>query len=212
MTQSPTYDFWLFDLDGTLVDVDAAYPRQIFDQVGKRLGYEFSDRQVRILWHGLAGARNPKLRDWGIDPDEFWAIYHEVEDAQARAGAAYSYDDARRLLGAIDGPIGIVTHSQPYLANATLERVGLQTEIDALVCCNEQLGWKPDPAPVERAMADLGVDGNGHAGVMVGDSPQDIRAAHNAGLDGIHIERFDEADRPDDIDGEYHVEALDELV
>jgi phosphoglycolate phosphatase len=212
MSQSPAYDFWLFDLDGTLVDVEDAYPRQVFDRVGERLTYEFTDRQVRILWHGLAGSRNPKLRDWGIDPDEFWSIYHEVEDAQARAAAAYSYDDARRLLDTIDQPIGIVTHSQPYLAKPTLEAVDLQTEIDALVCCSEQLGWKPDPAPVERAMADLGVDGNGHTGVMVGDSPQDVRAAHNAGLDAVHVERFDGTDRPDSVGGDHHVEALDELV
>ena len=32
------YDYWLLDLDGTLIDVDWSYPRSVFDRVGARLG------------------------------------------------------------------------------------------------------------------------------------------------------------------------------
>lgn len=212
MTRPLEYDFWLFDLDGTLVDVEAAYPRQVFDRVGERLGYEFDDRQVTVLWHGLSGSRNEQLRSWEIDPDRFWPTYHEVEDADARADAAFCYDDARRLLNVLEGPVGIVTHSQRYLAVPTLEAVGLQGEIEALVCCDDQLGWKPDPAPVERAIAELGVTGNGDAGVLVGDSPQDVGAARNAGLDAIHVERFDAELRPGSMETARRVRRLDELV
>ncbi|QGN06105.1 HAD family hydrolase [Halorhabdus sp. CBA1104] len=212
MSRPPEYDFWLFDLDGTLVDVEGDYPQQVFDRVGERLDYDFDEREIRVLWHGLTGSRNDQLREWGLDPDQFWPAYHEIEDPTARAQAAYLYDDARELLSTIDAPTGIVTHSQPYLTGPTLETLGLGEQFDAVVCCDGDLGWKPDPAPVERAMGDLGVDTNGHAGVMVGDSPHDVRAAHNAGLDGIHVERFDGTDRPGDIDGEQHVKRLDELL
>ena len=30
------YDFWLFDLDGTLVDAEWSYTREVFDRVGDR--------------------------------------------------------------------------------------------------------------------------------------------------------------------------------
>ncbi|WP_135663572.1 HAD family hydrolase [Halorhabdus rudnickae] len=212
MSQPPEYDFWLFDLDGTLIDVEADYPRQVFDQVGERLGYEFSDRQMRILWHGLTGSRNDQLQEWGLDPEAFWPIYHDVEDATARAKAAYLYDDADTLLSMIDAPTGIVTHSQPYLTGPTLEALGLREEFDTVVCCDEELGWKPDPVPVERAMADLNVAGSGHTGVMVGDSPHDIGAARNAGLDGIHVERFDASERPGAVESDRRVRRLDELA
>ena len=212
MSRPSEYDFWLFDLDGTLVDVEGDYPRQVFDRVGERLGYDFTERQVRILWHGLTGSRNDQLREWGLDPEKFWPIYHDIEDARARAQAAYLYDDAQTLLTVIDAPIGIVTHSQPYLAKPTLETLGLVGEFDTVVCCDEDLGWKPDPAPVEQAMTDLGVTGNGHTGVMVGDSPQDVGAARNAGLDAIHVERFDASERLGSVGSVRRVRRLDELA
>ena len=31
------YDYWLFDLDGTVVDIEPSYPRSVFDEVGDRL-------------------------------------------------------------------------------------------------------------------------------------------------------------------------------
>ncbi|WP_136687530.1 HAD family hydrolase [Halorhabdus amylolytica] len=212
MSRRLEYDFWLFDLDGTLIDVEDEYPRAVFDRVGRQLGYEFTDRQVRILWHGLTGSRNEQLREWGLEPEAFWSTYHEVEDADARARAAYLYDDARELLAAIDEPTGIVTHSQPHLAKPTLEALGLREGFDAIVCCDEELGWKPDPAPVERAMANLGVTDNGHTGVMVGDSPQDVGAARNAGLDAIHVERFDASERLGSVGSVRRVRRLDELA
>lgn len=43
------YEFWLFDLDGTLVDVDPGYTREVFDRVGDRLGRRFTDREAETL-------------------------------------------------------------------------------------------------------------------------------------------------------------------
>jgi phosphoglycolate phosphatase len=33
---STDYDVWLFDLDGTVIDVDPAHSRRVFDEVGAR--------------------------------------------------------------------------------------------------------------------------------------------------------------------------------
>ncbi|MFB6187297.1 MAG: HAD family hydrolase, partial [Halobacteriaceae archaeon] len=52
------YDFWLLDLDGTLVDTHWSYTREVFDRVGDRLGRSFSDREAEIIWNGLSGSRN----------------------------------------------------------------------------------------------------------------------------------------------------------
>ncbi|QSG06524.1 HAD family hydrolase [Halapricum desulfuricans] len=204
------YDAWLFDLDGTLVDVDPAHPRRVFDEIGDRLGREFSEAEVTTLWHGFGGSRNAQLRQWGLDPDPFWELFHEVEDPVRRAEATYLYDDAERLLAELEGPVGVVTHSQPPLTEAVLDRLEIADWFDAVVCCGEDIGWKPDPGPVYRALDDLGVSGDGET-ILVGDSPSDVGAAWNAGLDAAHVERFDPAERGHCVLADHRVDRLDSL-
>ena len=207
---SAEYDFWLLDLDGTLVDVDWDYPREVFDRVGDRLGREFTDHEVEILWHGLGGSRDEQLKRWDIDPTEFWAAHHAVEDPQVRAENTFLYTDAEFVRN-LDGPVGLVTHCQEFLAEPVLTHLDIGDWFDTVVCCTDDLGWKPDPAPLERAMADLGVGHNGHVGVLAGDGPHDIGAAWNAGLDAVHIERHDPHRRQQCVLGDYRVESFDEL-
>jgi phosphoglycolate phosphatase len=214
---SDEYDFWLLDLDGTLVDIQPSYVHQVFDEVGDRLGREFTDREAEILWHGLGGSRNEQLAEWNIDVEEFWTVFHDVEDPEARARHTYLYDDAE-FVGELDGPVGLVTHCQEYLTGPVLDHIGIADWFDTVVCCNDEVGWKPDPKPVEKAMADLGLlthgrpmtDG-GQRGVLAGDGPHDIGAAWNAGLDGIHVERHDPSERGQCVLGDYRIENFHEL-
>ena len=186
------YDFWLFDLDGTLVDAEWSYTRAVFDRVGDRIGRTFTDREAEIIWHGLGGSRDEQLRAWGIDPDPFWTAFHDVEDPAARAEATYLHDDAADLVSelAADVPVGVVTHCQEFLAEPVVEHLGIGDWFDAFVSCTPELGWKPDPRPVYHAIERLGRDPAAPgAGVLAGDGASDIGAAWNAGLDGIHVER-----------------------
>jgi len=127
---SAEYDVWLFDLDGTLVDIEPDHPRRVFDEIGDRLGQEFTDREVTVLWHGLGGSRNEQLREWGVDPEPFWAAFHEIEDPIRRAEATYLYDDVERFVGAIDGPVGLVTHCQEYLTGPVLDELDIADWFD----------------------------------------------------------------------------------
>lgn len=205
------YDFWLFDLDGTLVDTEPSHARRVFDRVGDRIDRAFTDREVEILWHGLGGERNRTLQSWGIAPDEFWAALHEIEDPQVRAEATFLHDDAARLLRNVDGPIGIVTHCQSYLTEPVLDRLDVRDWFDTVVCCTPDVGWKPDPAPVERAIDRLGVDDPTN-GIMVGDGPPDVGAAWNADLDAAHVERHGHERRGLCVPADYRVRTLDELL
>ena len=208
------YDFWLFDLDGTLIDTEWAYTRAVFDRVGDRLGRSFSDREAEILWHGLGGSRDPQLRAWGIDPEAFWAVFHDEEQPQVRAEATYLHEDAAEFMTELDRqgvPTGVVTHCQTFLTEPVLAHLDIADYFETVVCCDEQLGWKPDPAPVAHAMANMGVDSH-QCGVLAGDGESDIGAAWNAGLDGIHIERHDPARRGRCVLGDYRIESFDSLV
>lgn len=204
------YDFWLLDLDGTLVDVEDRYVRAVLDEVGKRLGHTFSPPERRRIWHALGGSANDPVRASGLDPERFWTVFHEVEDPDARAEATYVYDDAS-FVADLEVPVGLVTHCQRYLTDAVLARLDIADWFDAVVCCSEETGWKPDPAPVELAMRHLGVGSNGHAGVLAGDGPHDVGAAWNSGLDAIHVERHGPTVRGQCVLGDHRVRRFTEL-
>ncbi|OAQ52256.1 3-phosphoglycerate kinase [Natrinema mahii] len=204
------YDFWLLDLDGTLVDVEWSYTRGVFDRVGDRLGREFTDRQAEIIWNGLTGSRDRQLEAWGVDPDAFWTAFHEEEDPIERAERTYLHEDAA-VVGDLEVPVGLVTHCQEFLTEPVLDHLDIHDWFDARLCCTEETGWKPDPTPVERVMNDLGVGHNGHRGVLAGDGACDVGAAWNAGLDAIHVERVGHEQRGRCVLGDHRVTSFDEL-
>ena len=208
MLTESDYDYWLLDLDGTVVDVESGYIYDVFEEVGERIGHGFSQEQAEILWHGLGGFRNSQLERWNVDPAAFWAAFHEVEDGETRADHAFVYPDAERF-ATHEGPLGVVTHSQPYLVEPVLDKLDIRDWFDTVLCCSDETGWKPDPAPVRTVVNELGVtDGQG---VLAGDGPQDIGAAWNAGLDGVHVERHGPERRGMCVLGDHRVESFDEL-
>jgi phosphoglycolate phosphatase len=206
------YEFWLLDLDGTLVDVETSYIHEVGREVGDRLGVSFSARQAEHLWYGFGDTRERVFAEMGLDRERFWAAFHEVDDPEPRAAATHIYPDAAAFVENVDAPTGLVTHCQEFLTAPILETLDIADWFDAVVCCDDQTGWKPDPRPLELAMSELGVGNNGHAGAMVGDDPADIDAAHNAGLDAIHVDRHDFDRLGGDVNGGRRVAALTDLV
>ncbi|AUX08525.1 phosphoglycolate phosphatase [Halalkaliarchaeum desulfuricum] len=205
-----SYDVWLFDLDGTVVDVEWSYTRELFDRVGDRIGREFTDREALVLWHGLGGDRNGQLREWGLEPTGFWETFHDEENPLERADATYLHPDAERLIREIHGPIGLVTHSQEFLASPVLDRLDIRDWFDVVVCCTDELGWKPDPAPVWYALESMGA-ADADRVVLAGDSSSDVGAAWNAGHDAVHVERHGHESRGRCVLADYMVQSFDEF-
>lgn len=203
------YDYWLLDLDGTLVDVEWPYVRWVFDELEGQLGRSFTDEQARRLWYGLNGARDEHLASLGIDRDRFWHAFDDIEDPENRAAASYLHRDAELFEGRSE-PVGIVTHCRPRLTKAVLDHLDIRDWFDVVICCNDTLGWKPDPAPVRRAINQLGV--GPETGILIGDSPSDVGAAWNAGLDGAHIERHGPERRGYCVLADYQATSLGQIV
>ncbi|PSQ16687.1 HAD family hydrolase [Halobacteriales archaeon QS_8_69_73] len=204
-----TYDRWVFDLDGTLVDVEPGYIHDVFDRVGDRLDRGFTAEQAETVWHGLGGPRNDRLASWGVDVEAFWKAFHAEENGTARAEATFLHDDAA-VVGELTEPTVLVTHCQRYLTDPVLDVLDIRDWFDAVVCCTEEIGWKPDPRPVRMALREAGAESGD--GVLVGDGPHDVGAAWNAGLDGAHVERHGHEQRGLCVVGDHRLERIDELV
>jgi phosphoglycolate phosphatase len=207
--QPERFDYWVLDLDGTLVDVDPGYARSTVRRVGERLGRAFTDREADALWYGFGKARGAVLERHGIDPERFWCVFDEVEDPGSRAAATYLHEDAAAV-GDLEGPVALLTHCRKRLAEPVLERHGIREWFDAVVCCTDETGWKPDPEPVRRALDGLGVSAD-REGALVGDNPEDVGAARNAGLAGIHVARHDPGRSGRCVLGDYRIDGLDAL-
>jgi HAD superfamily hydrolase (TIGR01548 family) len=87
-------------------------------------------------------------------------------------------------------PVAVVTGRPRADAQRFLDKHGLAGVVRALVCM-EDAALKPDPAPVRLALRQLGVT----RAWMIGDSPDDMRAARGAGVVPIGI--VSPGDRPE---------------
>lgn len=183
----------LFDLDGVIADVSASYRATILstaDQFGARVTAD--DVRARKA----AGNAND---DWALTHelvtqqgvnatlDEVTAVFESTYQGSPGAPGYRSREtlipDASLLRDlAARLPLAIVT-GRP---RADAERFLAEHAIDPcfrVVVCREDAPIKPDPAPVRLALQRLGVT----RAWMIGDTPDDIRAARAAGVVPLSI-------------------------
>jgi HAD superfamily hydrolase (TIGR01509 family) len=183
----PNIDALIFDVDGTLVDTNAAHvevwrrtlatiglavaPEQIFCEVGQG-----GDRLVLSIL-GPEGAQQQGaalLRQW---PETYKAYLRALPPGQPRV-----FPKVAELFGALrDRGIrtALATSNSRELMSVLLERVALELP-DVVVTGEEARATKPAPDIVLAAARALGVarDRCGY----VGDTPYDAMAATAAGI------------------------------
>jgi histidinol-phosphate aminotransferase len=177
----------LFDMDGVLADVEGSY-RACVLETARSFGIEIAraDLEEAVL---QGGANNDweltqrLLRTRGVDLEiesvtaRFQEIYlgsPESPGLREREQLLIGRDVLQRL--AARRPLGIVTGRPAAEAEWFLQRSGI-TDLFGAVVCMEDGPLKPDPAPVRLALDRLGVT----RAWMVGDTPDDLRAARAAG-------------------------------
>lgn len=178
----------LFDLDGVIADVSRSYRESIIE-TAESFGVEISQEAVSRA--KAAGDANNDwqltqrlLADRGVEAslDEvtrrFERIYQGTEDEPGlRATEQLLVDRAFFERLAAHYPLGIVTGRPRRDAERFLDDKGIDHLFDALVCM-EDAALKPDPEPVELLLDELGAD----RGWLVGDTPDDARAARQAAV------------------------------
>jgi histidinol-phosphate aminotransferase len=180
-------DALLLDLDGVLADVTESYLACIL-ATARDCGVLLSRDEVHkatmagdanndwILTHRLLAARGVRR---SIDE-----ITHRFQNHYLGANGTPGLREAERLIVARPAleklagrlPIAIVTGRPRAEAEWFLERVGIRDLVRTVVAM-EDAPAKPDPAPVRLAMQRLGAT----RAWMVGDTPDDARAAVAAG-------------------------------
>lgn len=183
----------VFDLDGVLADVTHSYRATII-ATAARFGTRVTADQVAA--RKAAGDANDDWRvtrdlivaagtDVALDEvtDAFETLYQGSEDAPGLR-ASESLIPTRAWLGALATrlPLAIVTgrpraDAERFLADHQV------TDCFAAVICREDAPLKPDPAPVRLALDTLGV----RRAWMLGDTPDDLRAARAANVVPIGI-------------------------
>jgi histidinol-phosphate aminotransferase len=181
-------DTLLFDLDGVLADVSNSY-RQSILETAKSYGVELSDEDV-----SEAKAEGDANNDWiltrrllaknGVDADldevteRFERIYQGTDDEPGLRRTEGLMVEPRYLEALAERyKMGIVTGRPIKDAERFLREKDIARYFGAVVCM-EDAKLKPDPEPVELLLEKLG----GERAWLVGDTPDDARAARGAGV------------------------------
>jgi len=214
----PDYDAVLFDSDGVLVEppgaeTQTAAIRRAFQSVGID---DPDEGHVQAL---TSGVTSETLDDIGavydIDPVALWeAREHHDEQSQFeafRAGDRDRYDDTAAVSD-IPLPRGVVSNNHHSTIEFVLEFFEFDDDFDTYYGREktvESLGLKkPNTHYVERALDDLG----GGSALYVGDSENDVLAAHRAGLDSVFLRRQHCRSVDLSVDPTYELETLHGLA
>ena len=158
----------IYDLDGTLVDLDVDWTL-VTREVADRLGGRGVDTAGADLWTLLERAEAAGIRDVAI----------EVVGAHERVGAR----TADRLPLAdelpLDVPVGVCSLNEEAAVRTALERHDLLTAVDTVVGRDTLAAQKPDPEPLLAIVERFDVEPA--RTLFVGDSPKDERTADRAG-------------------------------
>jgi len=184
----------VFDLDGTLVhsapDLHAALNRLMVDEGRRAL-----DLQEVVL---MIGDGVPKLVERGFKATGDLPGADYLADAVKRFLADYEihatvltklFPDVVETLTALKESgcrLGVCTNKPEAATLEILTELGIRDKIDAVVGGDTLDGVrKPDPRHLQAVLERLGVAPD--AAVMVGDNPNDVASARNAGVRVIAV-------------------------
>lgn len=179
----------IFDMDGTLLDTEAAH-RRVFIDVGDAIGWPLPDMLLREMVGINRDANQAMLRDrLGADfpLEHFYALSDAAFEAAVDAGVPLRPGAAALLayLSERDVPMAIATSTNAPYAQQRLARSGLLHYFEVVVTRTDVRHPKPHPEPYLLAARRLGID-PAHC-VAVEDSPAGVRAALAAGAATVMV-------------------------
>jgi HAD superfamily hydrolase (TIGR01509 family) len=178
----------LFDVDGTLIDSNAAHA-QAWTEALREQGVGADVGQVRALIGMGADKLLPAVADVSADSPVGQAIAQRkkelfnglLPDLQSTPGARALLE----YLRARGTQLVIATSADDREMEALLQRAGVADLIPQRASKDDVSESKPDPDIVHAAWSRTGAAR--HATVMIGDTPYDIEAARRAGIRALAL-------------------------
>jgi len=179
----------MFDLDGTLVDVDDGYLEESLGHTLRHFGLSYTLQDINELWYG-SDREGYITRRFGLkNPLDFWKIFVEYDIQHRRENVViYNDSDVVDILKDRGIKVGIVTSSNRKAAEDEIGLLGRE-KFNSIICATltEGLRPKPDPQGLEVCMERLGVEP--HETCYVGDAVSDVLASRNAGVRSVLLNR-----------------------
>jgi phosphoglycolate phosphatase len=177
-----------FDMDGTLLDTrldiaraangarqELGLPLMSVDEVVRAVGDGVNLFVSRVTYpeshHRFAEARNIFLRHYEANV----------------IGDTVPYPGIESLLQGLKAKgiaMAVVSNKPEKLVVELVQHFKWQHYFGASLGGDSAAAAKPDPAPIKLALERCGLSPSSHV-IMVGDGPQDVMAAHNAGQTSI---------------------------
>jgi phosphoglycolate phosphatase-like HAD superfamily hydrolase len=193
------YQCWCFDFDGTLIDIRSRFANIYRDLVMKMGGQPITG----YIKKRYSGKTEKEIFLLSGLPEHLYDEYDTLREIMLEDPYYLSYD---RLFDGVslllkylrenDGVIWIITHrsNENNLLNE-LESLDLMDLIDSYVCTRDMLNtgfqisplnWK-ECAVIQKTHELLKLTQRYSKIVMIGDSPTDIKAAHDATVSSIAL-------------------------
>ncbi|MCI4591449.1 HAD family phosphatase [Sphingobium sp. BYY-5] len=179
----------IFDMDGTLIDTEAAH-RRAFAETGLALGWPMSD-ELLLSMVGIHRDENQRMLAVHMGPDFPLARFYADSDAlfEAAADVGIPLRPGAELilehLAQAGIPMALATSTEAPFAQQRLEKSGLLPYFDVIVTRSDVERPKPHPEPYLLAAQRLGVDPT-HC-VAVEDSYAGVRSATAAGIATVMV-------------------------
>jgi HAD superfamily hydrolase (TIGR01509 family) len=203
------YEFYIFDLDNTLVDSREGYEEAFM------AGFkEFDIPYEPALYNEYI--RTPLSITFSYhypnSPDQYRDFYSVVMSTYNRTclNGVKLFPDAQRALDRLSkagGVFGVVSNSFMSEIAPILKRLGVEDKFASVVGKDRVVFSKPDPEPVLLCMKEMSSSAKNT--VMIGDSLNDIKAGKGAGLFSVLIDRENNDRQCDECD--MRIASLDEL-
>lgn len=172
------YKHIIFDLDGTLIDTEAAVLKT-WQCTLQEYHYEYTLEELRIVL-GISLQKTLKQLKLVVD-DQFEKRW--MENYGRFAVTADFFEGAKEMLMELKKrgySLGIVTSRSKDEYSAYFQKFHLEAVFDRIVLADDTEQHKPDPAPLYKYMELEQTEPS--SCMYIGDMPTDIECANRAGI------------------------------
>ena len=206
------YQYYLFDFDGTTFD-SIRSSEYVFSEAYKSIGIEikkedilgYTREPIPVSYNRL----NAPMEKWDAFAAEILRLVNSDKSVELTDIFPDTYDTLLDLKMS-EANLAIVTSNNVKHVKDILKKFDmLDMFFDVLIGNEEAPVPKPDPMPINKAIEKFKYKGDKSDIVYVGDSMNDVIAAHAAGVDAVLLDRDNEyPDSPD----YFKIKSLKELL